>query len=105
MAMRHANAADTPVYVSSLVSPKVCGRCHEDQKEQYLRSAELNSEKAYDMSRAQYDVGQVDLLSVLQIQAKWIGARVGVVNITSNRLTQRVDLHLALGGSFEEAAE
>jgi multidrug efflux system outer membrane protein len=76
-----------------------------EQREQYLRSAELNSEKAYDMSRAQYDVGQVDLLSVLQIQAKWIGARVGVVNIASNRLTQRVDLHLALGGSFEEAPE
>jgi multidrug efflux system outer membrane protein len=76
-----------------------------EQREQYLRSAELNSEKAYDMSRAQYDVGQVDLLSVLQIQAKWIGARVGVVNIASNRLTQRVDLHLALGGSFEETAD
>jgi len=74
-----------------------------EQREQYLRSAEANSEKAYDMSRAQYDVGQVDLLSVLQIQAKWIGARVGVVNIASNRLIQRVDLHLALGGSFEEA--
>jgi outer membrane protein TolC len=72
-----------------------------EQREQYLRSAEENSEKALEMSRARYDVGQTDLLSVLQIQAGWIGARVGVVNIQNDRLTQRVDLHLALGGSFE----
>jgi NodT family efflux transporter outer membrane factor (OMF) lipoprotein len=76
-----------------------------EQREEYLRSAEENSERALEMSRARYDVGQTDLLSVLQIQAKWIGARVGVVNIQSDRLTQRVDLHLALGGSFETAAE
>ncbi len=75
------------------------------QREEYLRSAEVNSERAYDMSRARFDVGQTDLLSVLQIQAKWIGARVGVANIGSDRLIQRVDLHLALGGSFEGAPE
>lgn len=31
-AMRHANVEDTPVFVSPLVSPKVCGRCHVDAK-------------------------------------------------------------------------
>ena len=61
--------------------------------------------KAYDMSKARYDVGQTDLLSVLQIQAQWVGARVGVVNIQNDRLAQRVDLHLALGGSFETTPE
>jgi NodT family efflux transporter outer membrane factor (OMF) lipoprotein len=75
------------------------------QREAYLRSAEDNSKKAYDMSRTRFDVGQTDLLSVLQIQAQWVGARVGVVNIKNDRLTQRVDLHLALGGSFETAVE
>ena len=75
------------------------------EREQYLRSAEENSLKAYDMSKAKYDVGQTDLLSVLQIQAQWVGARVGVVNIQNDRLAQRVDLHLALGGSFEETPE
>ena len=76
-----------------------------EQREEYLRSAEGNSEQAYDMERSRYEVGQTDLLSVLQIQARWIGARVGVVNIASDRLIQRVDLHLALGGSFEVAPE
>ena len=75
------------------------------QREDYLLSAEENSEKAYDMSRARFDVGQTDLLSVLQMQAQWIGSRVGVVDIAAARLIQRVDLHLALGGSFEVAPE
>jgi len=75
------------------------------EREDYLRSSEENSRKAYDMSRTRFDVGQTDLLSVLQIQAQWVGARVGVVNIKNDRLTQRVDLHLALGGSFETAPQ
>ena len=66
---------------------------------------EENSKKAYDMSHSRYDIGQTDLLSVLQVQAQWVGARVGLVNIKSDRLAQRVDLHLALGGSFEPAPE
>ena len=33
--MRHANVEDTPVFVSSLVSPAVCGRCHMDAKKQF----------------------------------------------------------------------
>ena len=71
------------------------------ERETYLLSAEDNSKKAYDLALARYDVGQTDLLSVLQIQSQWVGARVGVVNIRSDRLSQRVGLHLALGGSFE----
>ena len=75
------------------------------EREDYLHSAEDNSKKAYDMSRSRFDVGQTDLLSVLQVQAQWVGARVGLVNIKSDRLIQRVNLHLALGGSFETAGE
>jgi outer membrane protein TolC len=71
------------------------------ERETLLESSEENYKKAYDIARERYDVGQTDLLGVLQIQAQWVGARVGVVSIKSDRLTQRVDLHLALGGSFE----
>jgi NodT family efflux transporter outer membrane factor (OMF) lipoprotein len=76
-----------------------------EEREEFLRSAEENSQKAYELAKTKYDVGQTDLLSVLQVQAGWIGARSGVVNIQNVRLAQRVDLHLALGGSFEEAPE
>lgn len=71
------------------------------EREQYLESVVENNERAYDTARTRYDVGQTDLLSVIQIQAKWIGARVGLIRIQNERLAQRVNLHLALGGSFE----
>jgi len=54
------------------------------------------------MADAQSDVGKSDMLSILIIQSQWVGSRVGVINIRSDRLTQLVDLHLALGGSFEK---
>lgn len=75
------------------------------QQESFLISAEENSRWAYKLAQEQYNVGQTDLLSVLIIQGQWVGAQVGVVNIRSDRLTQRVDLHLALGGSFEKKPE
>lgn len=42
-AMRHANASDTPVFVSTLVSPKVCGRCHVDAKKQFDASGHFRA--------------------------------------------------------------
>ena len=42
-ATRHANVEDTPVFVSSLVSPKVCGRCHVDAKAQFDASGHFRA--------------------------------------------------------------
>ena len=44
-------------------------------------------------------MGKTDLLSVLQ--ARWLGARISLIRIENERLSLRVNLHLALGGSFE----
>ncbi len=43
MATRHPNAEDTPVFVSALVSPKVCGRCHVDAKAQFDASGHFRA--------------------------------------------------------------
>ncbi len=42
-AARHANVEDTPVYVSALVSPGVCGRCHVDAKKQFDQSGHFRA--------------------------------------------------------------
>ena len=73
-----------------------------EEREQYLQAAVDDSLRAYELSRIQYDVGQIDLLSVLLMQTKWIGARVGLIHVKNERLQQRINLHLALGGSFDE---
>ena len=71
------------------------------RRESYLSSAVHNNWEAYRLAQTQYDVGQTDLLSVLQMQSRWIGARVNLLNVRNQRLAQRINLHLALGGSFE----
>jgi len=72
------------------------------EREAYLREVVAESSEALRVATAQFDVGRVDLLSVLQQQGQVISAKVGLLNIRDQRLQQRVDLHLALGGSFEE---
>jgi outer membrane protein TolC len=66
-----------------------------------LREAAEENRKAWEAARVQYDVGKTDLLSVLQMQARWVGARVSLIHVENERLLTRVNLHLALGGSFE----
>ena len=39
------------------------------------------------------------------MQARVLGARASLIRIRDERLAVRVDLHLALGGSFELAPE
>ena len=62
-----------------------------------------NNLAVYNLARKQYEVGQIELLNLLQLQTGWIGARVGLLNVQNLRLAERINLHLALGGSFEEA--
>ena len=73
----------------------------EGERENFLLEVLDENEKAWDLAKIQYDVGKIDLLSVLQMQARVVGARIAVANIRSSRLFTRVNLHLALGGSFE----
>ena len=49
--------------------------------------------------------GATEILSVLLIQSRWIAARIALLRLENERLAQRINLHLALGGSFETAAE
>jgi NodT family efflux transporter outer membrane factor (OMF) lipoprotein len=80
---------------SALVNEKLL-----EERQGFLASAEQENLKAYELAQIQYDVGKIDLLSVLQMQSRWNGARIGLVRIENERLTQRINLHLALGGSF-----
>ncbi len=71
------------------------------EQEGYLREVVAESTEALRVATAKFNVGQVDLLSVLQQQAQVIGARVALFNVRDQRLQRRIDLHLALGGGFE----
>ena len=72
------------------------------EREMYLREVVAESSEALRVATAQFDIGRVDLLSILQQQAVVVAAKVNLINIRDQRLQQRVDLHLAIGGSFDE---
>ena len=56
---------------------------------------------AYDMTIQKYDVGESTVLAVLVVQGKWVSAEITKMEIAKQRLVNRVNLHLALGGSFK----
>ena len=60
-----------------------------------------NSMEAYKLAMDQYRVGAIDLLSTLILQQRAVSAHKGLISIQTNRLIQRINTHLALGGSFE----
>ena len=71
------------------------------EQETYLREVVKESAEALRVATAQFNIGKVDLLSVLQQQGQLVSARGNLLNIRDSRLQQRIDLHLAVGGSFE----
>lgn len=72
------------------------------KREEYLQTEVNENKKAYDQTKEQYYIGQITLLDVLVVENTWIASRIAEMNIAGRRLVNRVNLHLALGGSFEE---
>ena len=71
------------------------------EQERFLKSTVDSSDEAYRITKEQYEVGRLDLLTLLQTQASLLSAKSALISIKNDRLSQRVALHLALGGSFE----
>jgi NodT family efflux transporter outer membrane factor (OMF) lipoprotein len=72
------------------------------EREGFPRAVVEENAQALRLSKAEYEVGKTDMLSVLLTQARWVAARVSLLRIQDERLLERVNLHLALGGSFEQ---
>jgi NodT family efflux transporter outer membrane factor (OMF) lipoprotein len=71
------------------------------ERETFLAEALKQNTAAWTLAKTKFAAGEIDLLSVLQMQKRVIQARVALTNIHNRRLTQRVNLHLGLGGNFE----
>ena len=72
------------------------------KREEYLTIEVRENKKAYDQTMKQHEIGQINLLDVLIVENKWIASRIAEMDVAGQRLMNRVNLHLALGGSFEE---
>jgi multidrug efflux system outer membrane protein len=57
--------------------------------------------RALDLTETRFRVGRIDRRAVEQQRLSVEGARLALLNVKTEELAERVNLHLALGGSFE----
>jgi outer membrane protein, multidrug efflux system len=85
---------------TALAAEVVAGR-----REQVLSRAATENQRALELAQIRYDVGSGDLRGIQQQQVAVHGSRSALVRVQTERLVQRVNLHLALGGGFEAAPQ
>jgi NodT family efflux transporter outer membrane factor (OMF) lipoprotein len=73
------------------------------RRERALGRAVAENENALKLAQIRSDVGSGDLRGVRQQQLAAYGSRAALVRVQAERLVQRVNLYLALGGGFEAA--
>jgi outer membrane protein, multidrug efflux system len=66
-----------------------------------LTAAEKDQNEAERLTRERFDAGAIDQLGLILVQERALKARLVRVAIEVEALTNRVNLHLALGGGFE----
>jgi multidrug efflux system outer membrane protein len=66
-----------------------------------LEATVSDNARALELSQIQFRVGSVDVSAVQQRQLTLYSVRMTRLRVQSEQLAQRVNLHLALGGSFE----
>ncbi len=69
----------------------------------FLSQAVVDQERALSLVQTNYRVGRSDLRAVQQQQLSLEAARLQLLRVQSESLSQRVNLHLALGGQFFSA--
>ncbi|HWD92211.1 MAG TPA: efflux transporter outer membrane subunit [Verrucomicrobiae bacterium] len=72
-----------------------------DDRESGLNQVLADTERALTLAQTSYRVGRGDLRAVQQQQLNVQTARMALLRVQSQQRIQRVNLHLALGGSFE----
>ncbi|HSB49076.1 MAG TPA: TolC family protein [Burkholderiales bacterium] len=71
-----------------------------DEREAILAQSVIHNSRALELANVRYRVGAGDLRAVQQQALALHAARTALVRVQAERLVQRVNLHLALGGGF-----
>lgn len=70
------------------------------EQEHALDQAVTEAERSVKLAAGQYDRGLADILTLLDAQQRAFDARSSLLGAKAQRLRNRADLHLALGGEF-----
>jgi multidrug efflux system outer membrane protein len=74
-----------------------------EDREEILKEAVDENARALEFANQRYRVGAGDMRAVQQQSLALSAARTALLRVQAERLVQRVNLHLALGGGFEAA--
>ena len=66
-------------------------------------NAVLEHTEAVRVANLRYKAGTMDFLSVLQLQEAQIQSQADLIKLRDAQLANRINLHLALGGSFDNS--
>jgi outer membrane protein, multidrug efflux system len=69
-----------------------------------LERAVADHQRALELAMDNYRIGRSDMRAVQQQQLALQSARQALLRVQSEQLSQRANLHLALGGSFAQPA-
>lgn len=75
------------------------------ERERALRAAEEEAAAAERLAREEYRSGLTGVLSLLESQRRALASRSDLISVRRERLLNRIDLHLALGGGFAPAGD
>ncbi len=67
----------------------------------YQRAANTDRTEAVRIGKIKYEAGAIDMLAVIQLQTNQIEGEMRIVQTMDSQLANRVNLRLALGGSFD----
>jgi multidrug efflux system outer membrane protein len=70
------------------------------RREQVLTGMVRDTSRAVELSEQQYSIGRIALLSLIQQRMRLYAAESVLLRLRAERLVQRVNLYLALGGGF-----
>jgi outer membrane protein TolC len=83
--------------VENALSAEIAAR----EREQILAQTLADNQRALEIVQTQYKVGSTDLRFVTQRQLALAAVQSALVRVQAEQRVQRMNLHLALGGSFE----
>ena len=69
----------------------------------YTENAVLSHTEAVRVANLRYTAGTMDFLSVLQLQEGQIQSQADPIKLRNTQLSNRINLHLVLGGSFDSS--
>ncbi len=96
-----ASYAHTALHAFQEVENALSMESYLSKQYRYIKTTASEYKIAYQMTTEKYRIGESSILDVILTQGEWIKAEIAKVQIAKKRLINRVNLHLALGGSFE----